>query len=405
MRPTTTLLLVLALHSVPAFPANFSFTGTLNQDADTRQFNFSLAQPATVTLRTYSYAGGVNAAGMQIPGGGFDPTLSVFDANGNLFVTNRDGGCPTVASDSVTGFCFDSDISQTFPAGTWQVVLSESENLANGPTLADSFVYAGAGDFTADPGTNNPGFWDFYPNKRTPNFSLDITGADASQTPIASTVGGILNGGSFLGGNAAPNTIVSLFDSQFAADSSTTVTVGGINAQVLYAGAAQINFVIPPTVPMGASVSVEIFHAGALLLSTSIGITDAAPALFTLNASGTGNAAVLNVSPSGQETLNGSVAPGQPAAVGSYIAIFGTGFGVANGPGSDGLSHLTGAVTATIGGVPAQVVFAGLAPQSTMGLQQINVLIPTSAPTGPSVSLILQIGTHSTQTGTTIAIQ
>ena len=84
--------------------------------------------------------------------------------------------------------------------------------------------------------------------------------------------------------------------------------------------------------------------------------------------------------------------------------VYGTGFGVANPPGQDGLSWLASAVSATIGGLPAEVTYAGLAPGYTAGLQQINIRIPDGCPTGAAVPIRLQIGGHSTQPGTTIAV-
>jgi uncharacterized protein (TIGR03437 family) len=99
------------------------------------------------------------------------------------------------------------------------------------------------------------------------------------------------------------------------------------------------------------------------------------------------------------------VSPATQAPRGAYIAVFGTGFGEANSPGPDGLSLLVAPVTATIGGVQADVLFAGLAPLSTPGLQQINILVPIDCPTGNAVPIRLQVGGHSTQNGATVAIQ
>ncbi len=399
-------LLLMAAQPAFTFAANFSYTGTFAQDDETRQFNFTLAQPAQVTVRTFSYAGGMNSAGVQIPRGGFDPTLTLFDSKGNYVTVNQDGGCGAVAADLVTAFCFDSYIQIPLPAGTWQVVLTESENLPNGPTLADSFVYAGTGDFTADPyGPSDQGFWDYFPNQRTGAYAVDIIGADASQTPLNPQVAGLLNAGSYLAGDAAPNTILSLFDSQLNADSSVTASVAGLPAQILYAGPTQINFVIPPNVTPATGVALEILRGHDLLLSTQINITDAFPALFTSTEMGTGQVAAINVVGSGAVSYNGANPPAAPAARGSYIELFGTGFGAANPPGSDGLSWLAESVTATIGGVPAQVTFAGLAPNYTTGLQQINLQIPEDSPTGSAVSIRLQVGSHSTQPSTTLAIQ
>jgi hypothetical protein len=64
-----------------------------------------------VVLRTWSYAGGVNSTGARIDGGGFDPSLSLFDSTGLLLATNRDGGCNKVPADRVTTWCWDAFIA------------------------------------------------------------------------------------------------------------------------------------------------------------------------------------------------------------------------------------------------------------------------------------------------------
>lgn len=364
-----------------------------------------MSQSSRVVIRTLSYASGVNSAGTTISRGGFDPTLSLFDANGALVAVNRDAGCDKAAPDLVTLQCWDACIEVQLPAGAWRAVLTQSENVANGPGLSDSFAYDGAGNFTASPGgASEPGFWDFFPDRRMGFWALDIRGADSSETPVNPKLG-ILNGASFLAGAASPNTILSLFDAQLNGDPGVRVSIDGIDAEVLYAGASQVNFVVPPGVIPKTGARLDLLRGHVLLGTTFIDIVDASPALFTTTQTGAGQAAVLNVLNSGGVALNGSVAPAAPAKRGTYLALFGTGFGSVKAPGTDGLSWLIQPVTATIGGAPAQVVFAGLAPQSTMGLQQINVLIPDDCPTGPAVSIRLRAGPYSTQTGTTVAVE
>jgi hypothetical protein len=175
--------------AAPATPSQ-SFTGSFSTDADSPAFSFTISQSAPVTLRTYSYAGGTNAAGATIPGGGFDPTISLYDSLGNLIIGNRDGGCGNVAADSVTSFCWDSYLNVPLPAGTYSVVVTQSENLPNGPTLASSFVYAGQGTFTTPPtpaGLASPGFWDLFPGKRTGAYALDIISTALVVPPPAIT--------------------------------------------------------------------------------------------------------------------------------------------------------------------------------------------------------------------------
>jgi uncharacterized protein (TIGR03437 family) len=119
------------------------------------------------------------------------------------------------------------------------------------------------------------------------------------------------------------------------------------------------------------------------------------PAIFTVGQNGTGQAAIVNP--------DGSTATA--ATPGSTIQIYGTGFGMLGPVGSDGLRHLLLPVTATIGDRPATVLFAGEAPGTTTGLQQINVEIPANAPAGPAIPLQLTVGGVNTAAGVTLAIQ
>ena len=61
-------------------------------------------------------------------------------------------------------------------------------------------------------------------------------------------------------------------------------------------------------------------------------------------------------------TYNGATAPAGPAARGAVVMLFGTGFGALNAPDAAGLQWTVQPVTATIGGIPAQLSFAGGAP-------------------------------------------
>ena len=85
---------------------------------------------------------------------------------------------------------------------------------------------------------------------------------------------------------------------------------------------------------------------------------------------------------------------------GSYlnlvVAIFGTGFGavspsVASGTAASAsqLSIVVAPVTATMGGRPANVVYAGLAP-GLVGLYQINVEIPSGV-SGPATQIQISV--------------
>lgn len=143
---------------------SFSFVGTLTTADDVLLFDFTITSQTQITLRTYSYAGGVNGAGETIPAGGFDPILALFDAAGTLIDQNDDGGS-NVPADPTTGRHYDTFLEAMLPAGTYTVAVTAFSNFPAGTNLSDGFD--GGGNF----------------NGRTPNFAFDVIGADLATGP------------------------------------------------------------------------------------------------------------------------------------------------------------------------------------------------------------------------------
>src|SRR3954449_4659978 len=112
-----------------ASAANFSFQGSLTRDDQVQLFTFSVGSASTVTLRTWSYAGGVNAAGATIARGGFDPILALFDSTGARINQNDDGNS-NVPADSVTTAHFDTFLQSVLGPGVYTVSVMEYDNFA-----------------------------------------------------------------------------------------------------------------------------------------------------------------------------------------------------------------------------------------------------------------------------------
>jgi hypothetical protein len=182
-----------------ASAGNISFTGTFTQDDQLELLQFT-ASSASVVIQTWGYAGGTNANGLPILPGGFDPFLSLFDANGGLLPgslligSNNDGA--GVAADPVTGYASDSLLVMTLlPGGTYVVVLSQNDNWAYGPTYGDGFHQSDMGNFTAsENGCSDTAPFCTGPTlpNRTGNWAVDILGVDSAADISAPEPGSML---------------------------------------------------------------------------------------------------------------------------------------------------------------------------------------------------------------------
>lgn len=154
----------IAAASIPTTTsaADFSFTGTFLTDDAKAAFTFNLAAPSTVTIQTFGYLGGVNAAGQTIAAGGFDDVVTLYDSSSQIVAFSDDG------------------LTLALAAGSYKLFLTQYDNF--GPAnLALPFLFDGQPNFRG-------GFVDFDGSKRNGNWALDITGVTlATAVPEAST--------------------------------------------------------------------------------------------------------------------------------------------------------------------------------------------------------------------------
>ncbi len=184
MRLNKLLIAVLALSvsSAVCRADDFSFTGSFNNINDVQLFTFSVGATSTVTLRSYGYAGGTNAAGTVIPEGGFDPILALFQGTGPsaVYINQNDDGGSNVPADSVTGAHYDTYLQLTdLTAGEYTVSIQDYANFAVGPTLGNGFSGNAltGGTFRDATGHNRDGNWAF-----------DVLGVESAGTPTPSAV-------------------------------------------------------------------------------------------------------------------------------------------------------------------------------------------------------------------------
>jgi uncharacterized protein (TIGR03437 family) len=256
----------------------------------------------------------------------------------------------------------------------------------------------------------------------THSLSETLTVMSAGPPAPVISAAGVANGASFAGGAVAPGEVVTIYGSGFGPASITTLqldptgtkvitslagtvaTFNGVAAPVIYAVANQMSVVVPYEVAGTASATLQVTYNGVTSNSVTVPVTDAAPALFTYNASGSGPLAAANQDSSVNTAAN-------PAAVGSVMVFYGTGEGQTSPAGVDGLVAATvfpkpvQAVTATIGGMPATVLYYGAAPGDVAWAFQLNVMIPAGVSPGPAVPVTFTVGSKTSQSGVTIAVK
>ena len=256
-----------------------------------------------------------------------------------------------------------------------------------------------------------------------PSGSIYISDAGNQAIRVLQTVsGGIASGlatnaASNLPGAIAPGEIVALFGTGLGPSTPVQATTGasgsfgnllagvsvtfnGIPAPVLYASAKQVTAIVPYGVT-GQTVQVALTYQSLVPLSVSLPLAAAAPALFTADESGSGQALAFNADGSRNDAAH-------PAAPGSVVTLYATGEGQTSPPGIDGklgtepLPKPVQPVTITIAGQTATPVsFAGVA-GSVAGLMQVRARVPEIGASS-AVPVALNVGVL-TSPNVTIAV-
>jgi uncharacterized protein (TIGR03437 family) len=236
----------------------------------------------------------------------------------------------------------------------------------------------------------------------------------------------VVNAASYAGGGLAPGEIVTIFGTNMGPDDLTRTRIGddarllttladtrilfnGIPAPLLYVSKTQSSAIVPYGAADAGRVSVVIEYRGARSDALTLPVAVSRPGVFTVDASGYGQAAVLNADLSVNSGAN-------PAERGSIIVLYLTGEGLTDPVNADGAI-----IGATIpkprlpvsvsfedpngDGQNAEVLYAGAVRGSVAGLLQVNVRVPTWAGSGSSVAFYVQIGAEPAETGFTVALR
>jgi uncharacterized protein (TIGR03437 family) len=233
---------------------------------------------------------------------------------------------------------------------------------------------------------------------------------------------GMVDGASTQPGAVTPGKIVVLYGSRLGPAQLTGLSIGGdgkvatntggtqvlfdgVPAPILYTSAGQVAAVVPYEIDGKLGTQVQVKNGGLNSDTVALPVAPVAPSIFSVDLSGTGQAAILN-----QDGLTVNSAK-SPAARGSIISIYATGEGQTQPGGIDGRISAGGSVpaptrpvTVLIDGKPAEVQYAGSAPGAVAGLFQVNVRIPADAAPG-DVALEVHVGAATSQPGITVSVR
>jgi uncharacterized protein (TIGR03437 family) len=218
------------------------------------------------------------------------------------------------------------------------------------PTVANGKVYAGTGD------------------------SLAVFGLLTQ--PPQPLLSAIVNAASLQPGPVAPGSLISIFGLDLAPASASVspagpsgipggvaLSINGIPAPIQYVSPEQINAQAPFEVTAGPAIA-ELQLPAMPPAAIQFAVAPAAPGIFATGPNGSLNTA------------------NNPAAAGSSVTVYLTGQGAVTPPVATGapaptvpLARAVYPVTATVGGQPAPVTFAGLSPGS-IGLFRVDLQLP-----------------------------
>ncbi|MGA3240293.1 MAG: response regulator [Bryobacteraceae bacterium] len=235
----------------------------------------------------------------------------------------------------------------------------------------------------------------------------------------------ILNAAGLFGGKVAPGEVIVLFPAnagpsvlagqQFDPDGRVSTQIGGmrvlfdgIPSPIAYAVAGHACAVVPYEVSGKKSTQVVVEYRGERSEPVTLAVVESAPALFTLDGTGKGQAAMLNETGCCNSIRN-------PAAPGEAAVLYAT------GAGQTLPASVTGAVEAhnrdrdypapraavrvLVGGQPAEITFLGSAPHMVSGMVQINIRLPKNATVGDAVPLKIIVGDGVSPDGVTMAVR
>jgi uncharacterized protein (TIGR03437 family) len=149
-------------------------------------------------------------------------------------------------------------------------------------------------------------------------------------------------------------------------------------------------------------------HGTQHSLPVNVVVATAQPEIFTVSQGGSGQAAAFWTNGQGAHVVADTA---NPVKADDVIEIYGLGLGAVSPAVPEGtlapldvLSKTVLPPTVTIGAKSAKVVYSGLTPGS-IGIYQVNAMIPGGLTSSDVVPLFITVDGHSSQSAVTLAIR
>ncbi len=243
-----------------------------------------------------------------------------------------------------------------------------------------------------------------------PNASAPVIAAGgavnaASLTPLAPiAAGGLIR---ISGSNLAQGSTLSTDLPLNTEINGTQVLLAGRPLPLQFASGGQIKAIVPFDIPVNATHQMIVRRATSYSVPEPITVAAVQPAVFTKDDTGKGAALVAGIKPDGTQFV---VDADNPVTEGDTVILSCAGLGPVDPPVAAGvaapsspLSQTVNTVTVTIGGQPATVVSAALAPDMA-GIYQVTVTVPAGITPAPDAPLVVTVADQASP-AVTIAVQ
>ena len=280
---------------------------------------------------------------------------------------------------------------------------------------ADDLTFWTIQEYSVTPSQGRSGQWGTWWTRVT------APSATVLQPPTLAAQGTV-NAASYQGGGVAPGELVTLFGSNLGpavlqksvvgasgvvdtVAGGASVLFNGMEAPMIYAWAGQVAAVAPFALQGQSSAQVQVSYLGTISNTITLPVVGSLPGIFSYDASGAGEGAILNEDSSVNSAAN-------PAARKSVIQIYATGGGAMPGAVEGTLAQppyvqlpATQTVSVRVDGITAEVQYAGEAPGIIVGVLQINVVVPAGVTPGSAVPVDVTIGGATSKAGVTVAVK